>query len=159
MKAMQVFFYVSMLALCCHDTASQSVSTKSNNFSVDLTDPKNLKNTSVPIITWITPLNETVFHREGKLPVRVSIQSPVAIKTVGVSIRDKNQGESRGNMMITPKENERMQLTIDRSVTVPEGVNILELTVENIDGVVSKSLRGDTCWRNCTGRCSKACAQ
>lgn len=87
------------------------------------------------------PLNETVFHREGKLPVRVSIQSPVAIKIVGVSIRDKNQGESRGNMVITPKESERMQLTIDRNITVPEGVNVLELTVENIDGLVSKSLR------------------
>lgn len=141
MKAIRGFLFAILLTSSWHATFSQSVSAKSNNFSVDLTDPKNLKNTSVPIITWIMPLNETVFHREGKLPVRVSIQSPVAIKIVGVSIRDKNQGESRGNMVITPKESERMQLTIDRNITVPEGVNVLELTVENIDGLVSKSLR------------------
>lgn len=141
MKAMQGFFFVSVIAFGAHDAVSQSVSARSNSFSVDLTDSKNLKNSSVPIITWIAPLNETVFHREGKLPVRVSIQSPVAIKSVGVSIRDKNQGESRGSTMITPKENERMQLTIDRSITVPEGVNVLELAVENVDGVISKSLR------------------
>ncbi|HEY0742523.1 MAG TPA: caspase family protein [Chryseosolibacter sp.] len=140
MKTINILCLVFLVVVYSRVSA-QSVSAKSNNFSVDLTDAKNLKNSSVPLITWLTPANETVFHREGKLPVRISIQSPVAIKSVGVSIRDKNQGESRGNTMIMPRENERMQMVIERSITVPEGVNVLELTVENVDGIVSKSLR------------------
>lgn len=137
------FFSLVLIALASlgNTAHGQNVSVRSNTFAVDLSDPKKLKNTSVPIITWISPMNETVFHREGKLPVRVSIQSPVAIKSVSVTIREKTMAESRGSMVITPKETERMQLTIDRNVTVPEGVNVLELVVENVDGVQSKSLR------------------
>lgn len=141
MKTTFVLLLFFMLVLGATGSIAQSVSVRSNTFSVDLQDTKNLKNSSVPIITWIAPLNETVFHREGKLPVRVSIQSPVAIRSVSVSIREKMQAESRGSMVITPKENEKMQLTIDRNVTVPEGVNVLELVVENIDGIQSKSQR------------------
>jgi hypothetical protein len=141
MKIKLFVLLFSLLAAVAHKSICQNLSAKSNTFAVDLTDSKGLKNSSVPIITWIAPVNETVFHREGKLPVRVSIQSPVAIKTVSVSIREKMQAESRGSMVITPKDNEKMQLTIDRSVTVPEGVNVLELIVENIDGIQSKSQR------------------
>jgi hypothetical protein len=141
MKKNLFVLLLSMMAFVPHKSVCQNVSVRSNTFAVDLTDSKSLKNSSIPIITWIAPLNETVFHREGKLPVRVTIQSAVAIKTVSVSLREKTQAESRGSMVITPKENEKMQLTIDRSVTVPEGVNVLELIVENIDGVQSKSQR------------------
>jgi hypothetical protein len=141
MKTNLFVLLLSMMAFVPHKSVCQNVSVRSNTFAVDLTDSKSLKNSSIPIITWIAPLNETVFHREGKLPVRVTIQSAVAIKTVSVSLREKTQAESRGSMVITPKENEKMQLTIDRSVTVPEGVNVLELIVENIDGVQSKSQR------------------
>ncbi|HEY0769100.1 MAG TPA: caspase family protein [Sphingobacteriaceae bacterium] len=141
MKTKFVAFVFLTLTWLVNSGQCQSVSARSTTFAVDLSDSKGLKNSSVPMITWISPLNETVFHREGKLPVRVTIQSPVAIKSVSVSIREKSMAESRGSMIITPKETERMQLTIDRSVTVPEGVNVLELVVENIDGVQSKSLR------------------
>ncbi|HEY0652739.1 MAG TPA: caspase family protein [Chryseosolibacter sp.] len=141
MKTKFVAFVFLTLTWLVNSGQCQSVSARSTTFAVDLSDSKGLKNSSVPMITWISPVNETVFHREGKLPVRVTIQSPVAIKSVSVSIREKSMAESRGSMIITPKETERMQLTIDRSVTVPEGVNVLELVVENIDGVQSKSLR------------------
>jgi hypothetical protein len=141
MKASVRILSVGLFSVLSVGAFSQNLSTKSHSFSVDLTDQRNLKDTSVPIITWITPANETIFHREGKLQVKVGINSPVAIKHVGISLREKSVAETRGSMMITPKENERNQIVIERSLTVPEGVNVLEITVENADGIQSRSQR------------------
>lgn len=120
---------------------AQNLSTKSNDFKVDLSDPKNLKETSVPLIQWITPVNETVLLREPKLPLTIEITSSVAIKEVNLTIKEKNQTGMRGSQSIKPKSDEQFKIVIKKEITILEGVNILEIAVENIDGIISKSFR------------------
>jgi len=120
---------------------AQNLSTKSHDFKVDFSDPKNLKETSVPLIQWIMPANETVLLREPKLPLKIEISSSVAIKEINLSVKEKNEMAMRGSQTIKPKPEERNRIVIDKNITMLEGVNILEITVENVDGVVSKSFR------------------
>lgn len=139
---MKKYIMISFFAWAfTYGVSAQNLSTRSNKFSVNLSDEKNLKDTSIPVITWVEPVNEVVLHREGKLHLTVGIHSPIQIKMVEISIREKDQAASRGSLMVKPKENEQHDLTVDRDVTLPDGVNILEITVVNIDGMASRSDR------------------
>lgn len=121
---------------------AQNLTTRSHDFEIDTADGKKLKESSVPIIIWESPINETVFHREEKLLIKMEISSPVEIKEIHISIRPKDQPEMRGgSTFIKPKENEKNKLVVEKNMTVPVGVNVLEVIVENIDGIRSKSQR------------------
>jgi len=129
---------VNMLAFQAH---AQKANAHSDEFSVDLSDPKNLKDSSVPLIHWQAPLNETIFLREAKLFIRVEITSPTPLKTINLVVREKSAAAVRGSQILTPKENEKYKMVIEKNIAVPEGVNVIELTIENIDGIQSKSFR------------------
>jgi hypothetical protein len=121
---------------------AQNVSTRSHEFSVDLTDTKNQKETTIPLITWVAPANENIFLHDPRLPIRIEISSPTPLKEVTLAIREKTMSASmRGSQVITPKEAERNSLVIEKSIAMPDGVNVLEVTVENMDGIQSKSYR------------------
>jgi hypothetical protein len=134
-----IFSFFSLVAAL--ECKAQNLSTRSHDFKVDLSDPKNLKETAVPLIQWITPVNETVLLRDPKLPITIEITSSTAIKEINLSVKEKNQTGMRGSQSIKPKPDEQHKIVIKKEITILEGVNILEITVENIDGVVSKSFR------------------
>ena len=105
---MKKYIMISFFAWAfTYGVSAQNLSTRSNKFSVNLSDEKNLKDTSIPVITWVEPVNEVVLHREGKLHLTVGIHSPIQIKMVEISIREKDQAASRGSLMVKPKENEQ----------------------------------------------------
>ena len=45
---------------------AQTVTTRTNEFEVDFSDPKKLVSTTIPVINWITPVPETSFAQENK---------------------------------------------------------------------------------------------
>ena len=120
---------------------AQNLSSKSVTFDVDLADGKDSKASSVPFIKWIEPVNETVFLTEEKLHTKIEISSSSALKEVKMSIRLKSQAASRGSNSITPKEEERHDMILEKDITLTAGINVLEITVENVDGIVSRSFR------------------
>lgn len=135
-----IITFVCLTFMVLH-VCGQNLSTKSHDFKVDLSDPKNLKDTSVPLIQWVTPVNETVLLREPKLPLTLEITSAVALKEIKLTVKEKNLAEMRGSVIIKPKPEEKNKLVIKRDIVILEGVNILEITAENVDGIVSKSFR------------------
>lgn len=120
---------------------SQNLDSRSNTFDLNATGAKDAKDTSVPIIKWIEPANETVFLQEDRLHVKFDIYSPTVIKEVNLSIREKEGAASRGSETIIPKDDQKNHLVLEKNVFFPEGVNVLELTVENMDGVKATSFR------------------
>lgn len=141
MKTLIKPLVIIALSFIAQNLYAQKVSAHSDEFTVDLSDSKNLKDSSVPVINWLAPINETIFLREAKLFVKLEITSPTPLKLVTLSVKDKSEAAVRGSTMITPKENEKYKLSLEKSIAIPEGVNVLELVVENIDGVQSKSYR------------------
>jgi hypothetical protein len=131
-----------LILLLAHGMLAQNMTTRSHEFTVDLTDSKNLKESTVPIVTWISPANETIFLRDERLPIRIEVNSPTPLKEITLSVRDKTPSASmRGSQVISPKENEKNRLIIEKNIAMPDGVNVLEVVVENMDGVQSKSYR------------------
>src|SRR6478609_2731151 len=120
---------------------AQNVSTRTNEFEVDLTDPKKLVSSTVPTINWITPIAETNYAQENKYTIKFDVESSTALKSISISIKETLEAAARGTQTILPKEEEKLRATIERNLTLMDGENMLEIIAENIDGVKTISRR------------------
>ena len=114
---------------------AQSVSTRTNDFEVDYTNPNKALNSAIPVINWITPVPETNYVQESKYSIKFEIVSTIALKSIMVSIKESLEAASRGTQTVLPKEDEKLHLVIERNLTLMDGENLLEIIAENMDGV------------------------
>lgn len=120
---------------------AQNVGTRTNEFEVDFSDPKKLVYTTIPVINWITPVQETNYAQENKFKIRVEIDSDKPIKNIIINVKESEEAASRGSSSITPNEGENRHTVVEKSITLMEGENLLEIIAENIDGQKTVSYR------------------
>lgn len=120
---------------------SQNVTTRSNEFEVDFSDPKKLVTSTVPVINWITPMAETNYAQENRYSIKFDVESSTALKSISISIKETVEAASRGTQTILPKDEEKMRASIERNITLMDGENLLEIVAENTDGVKTISYR------------------
>ena len=140
MKSKMIVALVMMLGFITVVKA-QNVSTRTNEFEIDLSDPKKLVTSTVPSINWITPIAETNYAQENRYSIKFEIESSTALKSISISIKETVEAASRGTQTILPKEDEKMRATIERNLTLMDGENLLEIVAENIDGVKTISYK------------------
>lgn len=120
---------------------AQNVSTRTNEFEVDYSDPKKVMNSSIPVIKWVTPIPETNYAQVNKYSIKFEIESSNPLKTISINIKEGVETASRGTQTILPKEEEKLHVAIERNLTLMEGDNLLEIVAENIDGVKTISYK------------------
>jgi hypothetical protein len=120
---------------------AQNVATRTNEFEVDFSDPKRLVTTTIPVINWITPVAETTYAQENKYKIKFEIESATPIKNITISIKEGADQVSRGQQTIQPDASNNMSTEIERSVTLMEGENVLEIVAENVDGIKTISYK------------------
>ncbi len=140
MKHKLMLAFVLVLAITAMVRA-QNVSTRTNEFEVDFSDPKKLVASTVPAINWITPLAETNYAQENRYSIKFEIESSTALKSISISIKETVEAASRGTQTILPKETEKMHAVIERNLTLMDGENLLEIVAENTDGVKTISFK------------------
>jgi hypothetical protein len=138
MKTKIIFFGLMLLLM---RVQAQTVTARTNNFEIDLSDPNKKVNTSMPVINWVTPVAETSYVQDGKYKIKFGIESVTPLKNIALSIKSTTQTEVRGNQNIQPKEEEKLSMVVERSLTLMDGENILEIVAENIDGAKTISHR------------------
>lgn len=121
--------------------SAQNVSTRTSDFEIDFSDPKKLVASTVPVINWISPVPETNYAQENKFKVKFEIVSTSPLKNVMLSIRESVETASRGTQAIKPEENEKLSMTIEKTLTLMDGDNIVEVVAENNEGVKTVSSR------------------
>src|SRR6187399_2183923 len=117
------------------DAQAQNVAARTNEFEVDFSDPKRLVTTTIPVINWITPTAETTYAQENKYKIKFEISSATPIKNVTISIKEGEEQVSRGMQSIQPDASNNLHPEFERSLTLMEGENVLEIVAENVDGV------------------------
>lgn len=122
-------------------TAAQNVSTRTNEFEVDFSKSKQYATTTIPVINWITPVAETTYAQENKYKIKFEIESDKPIKTVTITIKEGMESASRGVQTFQPDPSQNLNPQIERSVTLMEGENVLEIVAENADGVKTVSYK------------------
>jgi hypothetical protein len=136
-------FIVLMISasLIAGSLSAQNVSARTNDFEVDLSDPKKLVSTTIPVINWITPVPETNYAQENKFKIKIEIDSDKPIKSITINVKEGMEAASRGSTTIQPQENEKLHAVVEKSVTLMEGENLLEIVAENTDGQKTLSYR------------------
>jgi hypothetical protein len=132
------YLLVVLLALPTVSFA-QNVATRTNEFEVDFTDPNKVVATTIPVINWVSPVPETSYVQDNKYKISFEIESSKPIKTVTITIKEGIDATSRGVQMIQPDASQNLNPKIERSLTLMDGENVLEIVAENIDGVKTVS--------------------
>jgi hypothetical protein len=114
---------------------AQNVSTRTSEFEVDFSDPKKLAFATIPVINWVTPTAESSYANEKKFNIKVEVESEKPIKSITISIKEGDtNAATRGTQTITPEDPQARTTTIDKTLTLMDGLNILEIVAEGIDG-------------------------
>ncbi len=135
-----------LLVLCFGMTAviaaySQNVSARTNNFEIDFTDPQKLIASNVPTVNWLSPIPETSYVQENKFKVKFDVACKSPLKSVTMILRDNTEGPPRGSQMLKPEESEKLKFTIEKTLTLFDGDNVIEVVAENLQGVKTISSR------------------
>jgi hypothetical protein len=138
---MKTLFLLFVMYSWVIQTQGQNFSSRSNAMSLDYSDPKKNFGTTAPKITWQTPFNETVFLKEGKITVEITVESKTPLKSVQLTVADKTTEEVKGTITVPVTDETKLLLKVAKSITLSDGVNELVIVAENRDGSKSKSKR------------------
>ncbi len=138
---MKRLLFLVILTGCTATLFAQNFSSRTNTMALDYSDTKTSLGSTLPKITWQTPLNETVFLKEGKITMELTIESKTPLNMVQLVVRDKATDEVKGTLPIPITDDKKLFVTVSRNITLSDGINELELIVQNRDGVKSSSTR------------------
>lgn len=130
-----------IVVFCAGNLFSQNVSSRSNQFEVDLTKPGKSVKSMIPVITWVTPVAESNYSNDPKYKIKFEINSSAALRSIQISIKENAESVSRGMLSVQPETHELNKISIERNLTLMDGSNLIEVVAENIDGVKSVSSR------------------
>lgn len=119
----------------------QTLSSQSNQFQVDGTTIKKVDDSWYASIVWTEPSYETSFTKEQNSTIRFEIQSKTSIKSVTLAIYKKETPENRNQVQIPVGTGEQNQKIVEKTIYLDKGINIVEVVVENTDGLITKSDR------------------
>src|SRR5579859_3562065 len=137
MKRVSLLFLVALIY--CQHGYTQNFSARSNTISLDYSDPKNSISTTLAKIEWQTPVNETVFLKEGMITIELTVTSKTPLRSARLIVRDKLSGEEKGGTFISITDEKKLTLKVNKNLTLLDGVNEVVIEVENREGVKSIS--------------------
>lgn len=130
----KVFFSFVLSLLNITMLMAQNVSTRTNEFEVDFSDPKKLVYTTIPVINWVSPVPETNYAQEMKFRIEIEVESDRPLKDITIYIKENELSASRGQTTIKPEAGQEKRMVVQKTVTLMEGENLLEVVAENMDG-------------------------
>lgn len=141
MKTKTQLFFAALMTLVTVAQA-QNVAVRTSEFEVDFSDPKKLVSTTIPVITWVTPVAETTYTQENRYKIKFEIESATPIKNITITIKDGATSISRGPALnIEPAATDNLTPEVEKNVYLMEGENVLEIVAENAAGVKSISYK------------------
>jgi hypothetical protein len=137
----KIFLSFAMTALSFTVVNAQNVTARTNEFEVDFSDPKKSVSTTIPVINWVTPVPETNYAQENKFKIKVEIESDRPIKDITIYIKENETTASRGQTSVKPAAGQELRFAVEKTLTLMEGENVLEVVAENVDGQKTVSYR------------------
>jgi hypothetical protein len=136
-----VSLFIAFFGLTITSVLAQNVSARTAEFDVDLSDPKKQMFSTVPSINWISPMAEMNYSQEGKFKIKLDVESDRQIKDVTIYVKENEVTASRGQTSVKPQAGQELRFTIEKTITLMDGENIIEVVAENIDGQKSYAIR------------------
>ncbi len=134
-------FFIAVGILAALNVFAQNVTTRSADFEVDFSDPKNYVTSKIPVINWITPTAETSYSQENKYKIKFAIASASPIKNITLSIKEAINVASRGTQTFQPDPSQNKNIEVEKNLTLLDGENVIEIIAENEEGVKTISFK------------------
>jgi len=138
---MKRFLLLLISIACSVHLFAQNFSSRTNSMALDYSDAKTTLTSTLPKITWQTPLNETVFLKEGKITIELTVESKTPLSTIQLIVRDKATEEVKGTSSIPITDEKKLSVKVNKNIALADGINELEIVVQNRDGIQSISKR------------------
>jgi hypothetical protein len=136
MKAILLTLTICLLATV---SGAQSFSGKTVDINLNFKDSATAKiNTTLPIITWTFPQIEYSNSLENHVTLELMIHSDVELRSATMLITDGTT-TARGNKQI--KTGTDRDIPVKQPLSLPDGTNVIELMVENVNGGKTSSKR------------------
>ncbi len=137
MTTKHVSIFLTALAFS-GSVAAQNVSSRTEKFEIST---KNPVVSTVPIVNWMTPIPEISYSAEARYKIKFVVETTTPIKGITVTIRESLLTAPRGSMTVKPDEAQKLYTVVDKTINLMDGENIIEVVVENAEGVKTKSYR------------------
>jgi hypothetical protein len=134
-------FLVLFLIACDFGSYAQTVTARTTEFEVDYSDAKKVVNSTVPAITWALPLAESTYSQESKFKIRFEVTGSTPLKNIVINLRETMESASRGSQSIAPEAGSEKHTSIEKTLNLMDGENLIEVIAENVDGIKSFSSR------------------
>lgn len=132
---------LALIVLSATHVMAQNVTARTSEFEVDLSDPKKQMFSTVPSINWILPVPEMNYSQESKFKIKLDIESDRQIKDVVIFVKESEATASRGQTSVKPEAGQELRFTIEKTITLMDGENLIEVVAENVDGQKSYATR------------------
>lgn len=117
--------------------SAQNLTSKSNEVGLDFSDPKKNYATSISKIVWQTPENDVTFQKDGRVEVKLTVESRHPLKTIELFIMEKESKKQLGMFSVDiPRENWQ-NIKINKTITLLDGINEILVVATNNDGLKS----------------------
>ena len=134
----QLLIITSLLFVATVVAEAQNVSNRTEKFSIDT---KTTITSTVPVITWMTPIPDVSYTTETRYKIKFVVETTTPIKGITIALRESPLAEPRGSMVVKPEEAQKLYTVVDRALNLFSGENIIEIVAENTEGIKTKSIR------------------
>lgn len=131
---------VSFFTVICLGANAQNISSRSNEVALDFGTGKS-KDGTVPTVAWLSPENEITFLKEGKVTVNLEVTCKQPLKSVTLTVRDKESGATKGTLPVQINGLKDLSTKLERDITLADGISVLEIVAESESGYKSLSKR------------------
>jgi hypothetical protein len=140
MKSQPNILFAFLFLMAGVSAQAQNVTTRSSEFEVDFSDRSKLVTTTIPVINWATPIPETTYIQEGKFKIKFNVKAD-QIKAITIQLKQKLDGDVSGTSNVKLKPEELKDAVVEKTVTLEDGENVIEVVAENNEGVKTSSWR------------------
>jgi hypothetical protein len=130
-KIIEVTFLMIVTSLA---SFAQNVSSRTNVFELNLSEGKTLMYSIVPVIDWVTPIPETNYSQENKFKIKIEVSSEKRLKSVTLLVREAADKDSPRMTSLKPEAGKEQKMTVEKTITLTDGDNTIEVIAENEDG-------------------------
>lgn len=141
---------IIFLTLAGFQNLAQSISAKSNEITIDFSDPRKDNSVSIPTINWFTPADSISYLRDGKYYMAADVKSIYGLNSVKIRLKNKTTNVVIREFKQPIEEGTKNIYKISRDFNLPKGDYEIEIQAENMEGFfarVSKTIKVDPAFK------------
>lgn len=138
MKSSYIILLCLLAATCA---CGQSFQSKSNTITLDYSSKNLTYNSTLPRIDWVSPENETVFMKEGRIQLKFTVNSKTPVKSIKLFLSERGSSDAGKSVNIPIPDESKLFINVEKGIFLIDGVSVLTIIVENRDGIQTASKR------------------